>query len=428
VTLPRPTRDWTVTPAAVSFTAQGTITATNTRAMRLIMDAGVTRGSWTDDYSCDSVTAGTKGDGVNRIVADANWVGNTPGNAHSWRVTTLHGGMGQVCFDRDATGDRFGSIYHSPAAGFTGGTTTARPTATDEVEVTQSSSWLDGAANGNISVDWWICTTSLQEGTIITVRSSGSPGGPVAMFVAMRPTTKIASLLSNPPPFVRWQCNGSGGSAGDFSTWAWQTRVSGTNRTMSLTCVTPLAALDVDSNRVLETTGSSNATINTVGWLDDFLVVASAVTDNTTYSDEDGTLAWIIVDSLVLPWDRTTVRTSNSAAAVLNVRYTPAPADAEAPVITILTDPNIQPDEDMVFTVTDIDPGIRALYIGITRFSLGVNPGREWVYDAGFLSPWRGTIDVIANGYQVRITRPASGWVGRVRLHVRVIDASGNLE
>ena len=108
---------------------------------------------WTVRYSCNGTTAGTAGDGVDRwqSLSDMNpgqmtGVNSLTSAARSWIVlknTTLDGGGNfQVLFDwlSDTNlgstfwGD-YGScvMYVSRTAGFTGGTTTSRPTATDEV-------------------------------------------------------------------------------------------------------------------------------------------------------------------------------------------------------------------------------------------------------------------------------------------------------
>lgn len=101
----------------------------------------VASGAWTVVRSCGRVggvtwTAGASDywDGPSAIVGDA------PGSSHSWIVLaqTALGANWQLCIDHV---DHLGGLpsvmkmYVSSAAGFTGGTTTARPTATDEVDL-----------------------------------------------------------------------------------------------------------------------------------------------------------------------------------------------------------------------------------------------------------------------------------------------------
>jgi len=108
---------------------------------------------WTVRYSCNGTTAGSVGDGVDRwqSTSDMNpgqmtGVTSLTTTARSWIVlknTTLDsGGNFQVLFDWMSDTNQgvsqwfdYGSctIYVSRTAGFTGGTTTTRPSATDEV-------------------------------------------------------------------------------------------------------------------------------------------------------------------------------------------------------------------------------------------------------------------------------------------------------
>lgn len=109
-----------------------------------------TSNPWTVRYSCDSVTAGTAGDGVDRWIDVGDLVHNTSGNAHSWIVLAQSGLGGlQIVLDYDsgAGGEELVSIIISLSSGFTGGTTTARPTATDEISWISQSEFV-GATTG----------------------------------------------------------------------------------------------------------------------------------------------------------------------------------------------------------------------------------------------------------------------------------------
>lgn len=115
---------------------------------------------WTVAYSCDSSTAGTAGDGVDRWTAATNLV--TASGAHSWIVLkNTHvdqGGNFQVCIDLPNTdgtqGFGFAAIIVSRTAGFTGGTTSSRPTATDEfvLNPTLSVASLSAVPMGQFSI------------------------------------------------------------------------------------------------------------------------------------------------------------------------------------------------------------------------------------------------------------------------------------
>lgn len=110
---------------------------------------GFASNPWTVYSSCNSVSAGTDGDLVDRWSTSANLVYvSTAGSAHSWIVLKQAGILSnfQICIDLVTTGGGatdYGkaNIYVSPSAGFAGGTTTNRPTATDEAEITPIAQW-----------------------------------------------------------------------------------------------------------------------------------------------------------------------------------------------------------------------------------------------------------------------------------------------
>lgn len=110
---------------------------------------------WTVRYSCDSVVAGSEGDGVDRWAAIANLVWANAGTAHSWIVLRnvaigTNAELLIACSGTSATGSVL-TVVISPSAGFTGGTTTARPTATDERIVLSNANW-GGVAASDTSV------------------------------------------------------------------------------------------------------------------------------------------------------------------------------------------------------------------------------------------------------------------------------------
>ncbi len=89
---------------------------------------------WIVDHSCDSITAGTPGDGVDRWISVTDLVEATSG-VHSWIVLTQPGMDGlQICidFNTDNSFDSW-SIIISATGDFSGGTTSARPTSSDDV-------------------------------------------------------------------------------------------------------------------------------------------------------------------------------------------------------------------------------------------------------------------------------------------------------
>ena len=112
---------------------------------------------WTVVSSSDSVTASAANNWS--VVGDLVWV-NTPGTAHSWMVWERTGGE-QICVD--CVGDTVGAEavwLVSPGGNFTGGTTTNRPTATDELEMI------------SINNDWWHNRTSISTSRMHTWHTS----------------------------------------------------------------------------------------------------------------------------------------------------------------------------------------------------------------------------------------------------------------
>lgn len=101
--------------------------------------------TWTVGYSSNSVTAGTINDGVDRWLTHTSVVsctaGSNSGTARSWIVLKNSaldpGGNFQLLIHYGSTTTSgtqiLFEIFVSRAAGFTGGSATARPTATDEV-------------------------------------------------------------------------------------------------------------------------------------------------------------------------------------------------------------------------------------------------------------------------------------------------------
>ena len=146
--------------------------------IRTVKDALIAFAStpWTMRYSCNSVTAGAAGDGVDRITTNANLVWASAGSAHSWIVLRQTGIATNFelllsCENAHASGTTL-MIVVSPAAGFTGGTTTARPTATDEVVLNAAAvAW---AASAVTALRWHLQQSTDGQCTRIITCAAGS--------------------------------------------------------------------------------------------------------------------------------------------------------------------------------------------------------------------------------------------------------------
>ena len=129
---------------------------------------------WTMQYSCNSVTAGTAGDGVDRLTTNANIVWGSPGAAHSWMVLRQTGVATNfemlVSFENASATGAIIRILVSPSVGFTGGSTTLRPTATDEINLVFGA-WGIGTA---AAIRWHLIQSSDGQCTRMVAYASGT--------------------------------------------------------------------------------------------------------------------------------------------------------------------------------------------------------------------------------------------------------------
>jgi len=100
-------------------------------------------GAWTVVGSSDSSSANLTGTDLWVDKDDLVW--DTAGNAHSWMVlrNTAIATNFEICIDLSQAASDFDNLtfVYSHTAGFTGGTITARPTATDEFVVGSATDW-----------------------------------------------------------------------------------------------------------------------------------------------------------------------------------------------------------------------------------------------------------------------------------------------
>lgn len=112
---------------------------------------GFAAGAWAVRGSSNSLTAANVGDGVDRIVVATDWVsGATDSTARSWIVLRQAGANnGELLFEGRSAGstpaEQTMRIWWSPSGVFTGGSTTARPTAADEILLYNTANWISAA-------------------------------------------------------------------------------------------------------------------------------------------------------------------------------------------------------------------------------------------------------------------------------------------
>jgi hypothetical protein len=422
----------------VSVTQQASAAASNRRTWRLWRDDMHTATWLIRDYECDGSTAGTKGDGTARILADANVVGAAPGVAHSWAVDTVHGSLGQLCTDWDSTSDGAFSVYWSPSAGFTGGTTTARPTATDEREITQGTNGLH-TLNGAHGVYSMACLETGKKALRVFFLNSAATAGPCA--VLSLETAAGAPAAWSPAHIARWM--GGAGTFGNRSDWTgtgWVSVVAGTTRVMTADGTAPQSGLDPDSNRLLEPTGLTHAaTLGKVGFVNDWWFVDDAVTANLRYTNAAGADPRQVFDEIVTAWPSgPDLGGGSSTAVALRALWEPAPEepDAVAPTVTLVS-PSAAGDlavtyeqalfAPVVFDVTDAAPGLRSVIVTLLFDDTADGPNELVIYRRGSIRRgFTGTVSAITNGYRVTINAPTRGWPGPFTLGVDLVDQAGN--
>lgn len=129
------------------------------RLMKTIKDMMVGFGSNapTVGGSSNGTTAGM--DDVDRWSSDASLVWNNNGSAHSWIVFKFPqiNPNFQVCVDLNSTATWFATWVVSWNDGFTGGSTTARPTATDEFVFINTTDWYSNVLS-QYQVHGWLST------------------------------------------------------------------------------------------------------------------------------------------------------------------------------------------------------------------------------------------------------------------------------
>jgi hypothetical protein len=195
---------------------------------------GFASNPWTVVGSCNAVASGM--DGVNRWQnnSDLTWV-NASGGAHSWIVLqqAALGPKVQLCIDLvtpnlggspQAHGNML-TMHMSLEAGFgaanggTDGSTTARPTATDEENsvITPSVGWLNGSSASSASRDYLVNVMMSNDGhcTRCFIRRP-DVAAYTSMFMFERAKTPVPNWAH--PVVARWVS--STGSVPVYTVWS----------------------------------------------------------------------------------------------------------------------------------------------------------------------------------------------------------------
>lgn len=164
-------KKWT-DPAYYFDLAAETTTALQNQALFVAVKAGMKSfaNGWATRGSSDATTAAM--DTTDRITDKTKVVANAAG-AHTWWVGRNTDGLEICCAFNGATPNLM-TVAMSVAAGFSGGSTTARPTATDEEVVISAAEWAVGSgAGGNVRMHVHVMHSEDGKNTYAFVLTSG---------------------------------------------------------------------------------------------------------------------------------------------------------------------------------------------------------------------------------------------------------------
>jgi len=306
-----------------AITAQGTALATNRRILRTIKNTLIGFGTnpWTVRYSCDSSSAGSAGDGVDKWAADSNLVWANSGSAHSWMVLRQTGIATNYeicisCENASANGSSI-TLVVSPSAAFTGGSTTARPTATDEIAILSNAVWGGVWSTDAASVIQAMQSTDGQV-TRVLVHVSNT----VRTFWSFSKPANAISGWSNPSLAVAL----GSASTGVITYANLNTAANGKSKVGSTTCSfymtgeafggsmlgQQMGKGQISNNWPIAGIGLASATalcVDRYGTVYDLWWGADTASEGATYPD-DATRTFVQFGVLVFPWDGSVVVTS----------------------------------------------------------------------------------------------------------------------
>lgn len=337
MSLPTPVKTWQY--SLNTLLASTGVAITNNRNLLLAIKnqlKAFASNPWTVRYSCNSVTAGTAGDGVDRWATNADVVGGSAGAAHSWFVFKQAGiatnfqmllsvspeGAGAF-----SPGGNVISVFVSANAGFTGGTATARPTATDEMALIQagtgSSIWggspittatirmqamqsTDGACTRIV-----LCSSNVAWGIMVFDACTNSVTGWTNPFVAFVGAPSAASF---PSPLgtqiATWDTTATASRVFISSTLGIGILTAEGNGSFVAPADTNYGNLanEVDGNWPIYPIGIACSTIGIRGRMGSMIDLwwgSSAIPTGDTYDTSSKTFAQF--GNFIVPWDGTTV-------------------------------------------------------------------------------------------------------------------------
>lgn len=176
--------------------AQGSVILCNRRLLMSLKNALIGFGSspWVVRGSSNSVAGAM--DSVDRWVTDSNLIWANDGVAHAWIVLRQTGLATNaellISCNQAAVNGNQATITFSPSAGFTGGSNTTNPTATDAFACIANTNF--GAVTADIAIRWSVMQSTDGQCTRILVYQAGSP----LMFYVFDKATNVGSGWTNP--------------------------------------------------------------------------------------------------------------------------------------------------------------------------------------------------------------------------------------
>ncbi len=166
---------------------------------------GVSSGPWTVVGSSDAVSANLSGTDLWVDYADLVW----DTGDHSWIVLKQTGITSnfQLCISLDQADENTIIMVYSPTAGFTGGTISARPTATDEYVFANGVKWLGSTSASFRSLPFHIFQSSDGECTRVVVCCANRV---VSLWMFEKPRSPPAGWTD--PHLVVFSADPSGGN------------------------------------------------------------------------------------------------------------------------------------------------------------------------------------------------------------------------
>lgn len=294
-----------------SIAAQASILLVNQSLLLAFKNALITSG-FTVVSSSNSVSVSLVG--VDHWSTASNLVFNTA--THSWivlKAPTAFYTNYQICIDLNAVsanGILIGAVAISPSAGFvTGGTTSARPTATDEYAAYTSLTWNAGTTN--VASVWNLQYSTdgkafrffvFQGGTAVMLFSFQAPASPTSGWTIPAVLTWVTSptyavLFTNSTPIARARVNAISANL----TWTGEATTVATQMGGQLLT----APNDISGEWPLFPIGILSTTLSARGrhgYLEDIWCASTTRATGDTYP-ASGTKLFIGVGNLVLPWN-----------------------------------------------------------------------------------------------------------------------------